>query len=55
MVRKYAVAVVPKPTTPEQIQFDLDALTLLNMLGGMCYEEATLQARKDIKELETNS
>ncbi len=54
MTRKYAVAVIPEPTTLEQVQFDLDALTLLSMLSGMCYEDAALQARKDIKELQAN-
>ena len=52
MKGKYVVAVHSTPQTEEEIAFNLDGLTFLNMLEGMSYEEAQQQARQDIKDME---
>ncbi len=51
--RNYAVAVCPKPQTPEERQFNFDGLTFLNMLNGMGYEAALKQAERDMKAMDT--
>ena len=51
MTTRYAVAVYAKPQTADEKQLNFDAVTLLNMLGGMSYEDAKAQAAKDIKEM----
>ncbi len=51
--RNYAVAVYPKPQTLEEKQFNLDGLTLLNILNGMSYEAAREQAIQDMKDIST--
>jgi len=49
---KYAIGVIPRPKTQEEIKFNFDALTFLNMLNGMAYEQAVEQAHRDGKDLE---
>ena len=52
MKKQYVVAIKPQPQTLGERQFDLDALTLLNMLSGMDYDNAAKQALVDIKQID---